>query len=65
MRRAKMKALRPGDCVVCDCEARTWYRGKPGIVVSINFMGDPRVLYPDGSMIEHARSVLRIAGRAA
>ena len=61
----RARALEPGDIVICDCEARTWYRGVPGIVVSVNFMGDPRVLYPDGSMIEHARSVLQIAGRAA
>ena len=63
--RRELPTIRPGDIVTCECEAPAWYRGLLGIVVDVNFLGDPRVLYPNGSLIVHAASALRITGRTA
>ena len=48
-----------GDVVVCNCESRVWYKGIPGLVVDINWLGDPKVLI-NGKLIELAGSAVEI-----
>ena len=47
-----------GDIVVCNCEAKTWYRNIPGIIVEIDWLKDVHVLYDNGQVIRLARSGL-------
>lgn len=64
--RRELPTIRPGDIVTRECSAlRGPGIGLHGIVVEVNFLGDPHVLWADGSLVVHARSALKITGRAA
>jgi hypothetical protein len=53
--------LNVGDIVTCNCEAKTWYQGIPGIIVEIDALKDVHVLYDNGRVIRLARSGLVLA----
>lgn len=53
------RKIKIGDVVVCNCESQVWYKGVPGLVVDINWLGDPKVLI-NGKLIELARSAVEI-----
>jgi len=54
--------MKPGDVVVCNCNADVWYKGIHGIIVEIDWLKDVHVLYGNGTIVRLARSGIEVVG---
>ena len=64
------QTVKVGDLVVINCAAEVWYKGKPGLLIGFDYLGnrhmtkgDPLVQYGE-KVVRTVRSVLEVINAA-